>query len=497
MSNNINNLPITNVITVTITQTPTGLGVPNVNNLLLLTQDAPTNLEVFGNYFSLSQVGANYGTTSTTYNMAENIFAQAPNPLSGDGQLIIARFNPASPAVSATSGTWVSESLTSNLAALIAITNGDWKITVNSVIQNLTNLNFSQCTTLPQIAAVLQASLIDCTVTATSSVLTITSNKVGTGGTIAVATYSGGGTDLNGSSYFAGASGTTTAGANSSGETVATAIARILPQAFFAGVITTAYLEDTAISAAAAAVQAQDMLFLHQIATSTDIAGIATTIQTATDQKTRLLVYLTGGQAVANLYKAAYAGRAFSQDQTGSDTAFTMHMKQLSNVVPDANMTQTLLVAAETAGCDPYVSVQGYPMVYSTGGNDYFDNQYENLAFKFALEIAGFNYLAGTNTKVPQTEPGMNGLKAAYIGICQQFVNNGELAPGAWNSSETFGDPVTFLNNITQNGYYVYSSPVAQQTAAARNARQAPLVQIAAKRAGAIQSSNVLVVINN
>lgn len=135
-------------------------------------------------------------------------------------------------------------------------------------------------------------------------------------------------------------------------------------------------------------------------------------------------------------------------------------------------------------------------MVFSTGANDYFDNEYANLALKFALQTAGFNYLAQTNTKVPQTEQGMNGLKAAYIAVMEQFVNNGELAPGAWDSSQTFGDPQTFLNNILQKGYYVFSEPVAQQSGAARDTRQAPLVQIAAKRAGAIQSSNVIVIVN-
>ena len=113
-----------------------------------------------------------------------------------------------------------------------------------------------------------------------------------------------------------------------------------------------------------------------------------------------------------------------------------------------------------------------------------------------ALEVAIFNFLAQSSTKVPQTEPGMNGFKAGLITVMQQFVTNGELAPGAWNSSETFGDPQIFNQNIAQNGYYVYSQPVALQSAAARNARQAPLVQIAAKRAGAIQSANIIVVLN-
>ena len=485
-------LPITNVINVTIEETPMGIGIPNVNNLMLLTTESPTNLEVFGDYLSASQVAANYGSSSVTAAMADAIFAQTPNPLSGDGQLIIAHTT----GTSATSGNFVTADISTHLAAMTAVTNGDLKVTVDGSAQNLSGLNFSQQSTLAGFASVLQAALTNCTVTSDATTITITSNTVGTSSTIALASYSGGGTDLTGATLLDTAAGTATGGSASSGETISAAITRLLPLTFFAGIITNLYLEDAAITAAATAVQAQDMLFLHQICATGDIAGIATTIQAATDQKTRLLPYLTGGQAAGNLYKSAYAGRGFSQNQTGSNTAFTMHMKQLATITPDPGITQTLLEACETAGCDPYVSIQGYSMVYSTGGNDYFDNQYENLAFKFALEVAGFNYLAQTNTKVPQTEQGMNGLKAAYIGICQQFVTNGEFAPGAWISSETFGDPATFKANITQNGYYVYSLPVAQQASADRNARKAPLVQIAAKRAGAIQESTVIAIIN-
>lgn len=492
MSNN-NNLPITNVITVTVQETPTGVGIPNENNVMLLTTEAPINLEVFGDYFSPSQVNSNYGTNSATAQMADNIFGQTPNILSGGGKLTIA---PLQASVAATGGKFVTANIATNLAGLIAVTNGNLRVTVNGVAQNLGGLNFTQCVTLADIAAVLQAALIDCVVTASGTAITITSNKVGTTSTVALAAYTGGGTDLTSAGLLNIAGGTATGGANSSGETILAAIARLLPQTFFGCVITNLNIEDAVISATAAGMQAMDMLFPHHCATSTDIAGIITTVQQASQKKTRLLPYITGGQAVANLYKAAYAGRGFSQDFTGSNTAATMHMKQLANVVPDANMTQTLLDATKIAGGDPYVSVQGYPMVFSTGGNDYFDNQYANIALKFALEVAGFNYLAGTNTKVPQTEQGMNGLKSAYIGIMKQFVNNGELAPGAWNSSDTFGDPQLFQDNIAATGYYVYSQPVAQQSSAARNARQAPLVQIAAKRAGAIQSSNVIVLIN-
>ena len=53
-----------------------------------------------------------------------------------------------------------------------------------------------------------------------------------------------------------------------------------------------------------------------------------------------------------------------------------------------------------------------------------------------------------------------------------------------------------FVSNILQYGFYIYSSPVSQQSAANRAARIAPAISIAAKEAGAIQSANILVYIN-
>ena len=488
-----NVLPISNVINVTVTNTPEGLATPNINSIALLTQDAPINLETYGEYITPSQVASNYGTNSVTAQMANNIFAQLPNILSGEGQLVII---PMLAAVSATAGTGTTANISANLASLIAVTNGNLKVTINGVATNLANLNFTASTTLAQIAAVIDSAMVDADCAASGNTLVFTSHKVGSTSTIAFASYAGGGTDLTGAGYLNTAAATDVAGANSSGETVLAAIARTSALVSYAPVMTTANLEDAAIEAAAAGIQALDNIFLHHAASTQDIAGLATTISLAAQTKTRILTY-TNGQAAANLYKAAYAGRAFSVDFTGTGTSQTMNLVQLANVVPDTGISQTLYNAAKTAGTDVYVNYQGAPSVLSTGGNAFFDNVYSDLALKFALEYGGFNFLRGTNTKVPQTESGMNGLKDAYAQVMKQFVNNGCLAPGQWNSSETFGDPVIFNNNISNAGFYIYSLPVAQQNAADRSNRIAPLVQIAAKRAGAIQTSNVLVVVNS
>ena len=493
-----NVLPISEVINITIEDTPQGLTLPNVNAVALFTNEAPINPATygqFGQFISPSAVADAFGTNSVTAAMANAIFAQVPNILSGSGQLIVI---PLLSSVSATAGKFTTPNISANIAAFAAVTNGDIKVTVNATAYNLGNLNFTGVTTLAQIAGIIDNALpAGITVAAVGNTIVFTSDKVGTVSTVALASYAGGGTDLSAVGFLAAGTGTETDGVNSSGETIGAAVQRTSGLVGYAQILTNLNLEDSAVQAAATALAAGDYLFYVHFSSLSDIAGIITTIQQASLKKTRCLLYTNGGQAAANLYKAAYVGRGDSTDFTGSNTTATMNLKSLIGIIPDNGISQSVYATLNAAGADVYVSYAGVPSVYSTGGNDYFDNQYGNLALKFALQTAAFNYLRQTNTKVPQTEPGMTGFKAALIVVMQQFVTNGEFAPGQWNSAEKFGDPQIFVQNILQNGYYVYSQPVAQQAQTQREQRIAPLIQIAAKRAGAIQSANIIVIIED
>lgn len=485
-------LDVSNIINVTVTDTPSGLITPNVNAIGLFTNEMPSNSDPYQTYVSAAAVAADYGSNSVTAQMANAVFSQVPNILSGDGYLAVI---PLIGSVSATAGNFTTADISANVANFNVVTNGNLKVTLDSIVHNLTGLNFSNIATLADIAVILQAALPDANVTSNATTIEIQSKKVGTAASVALATYAGGGTDLTGTGLLHTATGVVTAGVNSSGETILAAIARTATTVAYVGMMTNLNLEDAAISAIAAGVQAMDKMFFHHCASSEDIAGIATTISTATETKTRLVLY-THGQAAANLMKSAYVGRAFSVQFSGSNTSQTMNLKSLATITPDLGITETLYLAALTAGIDLYVSFAGVPSVVSTGGNQYFDNVYADISLKFDLETAGFNYLRQTNTKVPQTESGMNGLKNAYAQVMARYVINNTLAPGQWDSSETFGDPAVFTQNITNVGYYIYSTPIAQQSSADRDQRKAPLVQIAAKRAGAIHKSDVLVIIN-
>jgi hypothetical protein len=275
---------------------------------------------------------------------------------------------------------------------------------------------------------------------------------------------------------------------------------------FFGGCMWAGYspndAEVLAASTAVAALQGVKLFASSYLTSSlTTTTGLFWKIQDATQTHTRCFLYVVGGSALnARLAMAAYAGRALSTDFEGVNTTATMHGKTLVGVNSDTSITNTILTTCKTVGADVYPSVGGGAQysgkVFCTGGNDYFDNVYNLDWLVSAIQVAGFNALTQTSTKLPQTEVGIGQLKAAYNTVLGQAVANGFVAPGVWNSPELFGNPADLRRCVLNTGYYMYSQPVNQQSQVAREARQAPLVQIAVKFAGAVQSSDVTVAIN-
>lgn len=283
-----------------------------------------------------------------------------------------------------------------------------------------------------------------------------------------------------------------------SSETLAAAIARTSDLVQYFGIISTQIETQVHMLAAAAVVQALNKVafFVSRLSASVDSGGQLDLLRTGNFTQSRGIYYGAASDGDALNMMAAYVGRALSVNFAGSNTTITMHLKDLLGIQPDPSMTQSLLNKAQAAGADCYVSLQGVAKTFCSGANSFFDQVYNQQWFAGALQIAGFNFLAQSSTKVPQTEQGMDGLKSAYRKICEQAITNQYCAAGTWNNSTTFGNQADFFANIEQRGYYIYSQPVAQQSQAAREDRQSPIIQIALKEAGAIHSSTVLVYIN-
>ena len=278
-------------------------------------------------------------------------------------------------------------------------------------------------------------------------------------------------------------------------ESLLSAIARIEGSFYYTGILDTLTISDSDSGAVfedtARAIQTTSRVWVHGFSSSTEAFALGVLIKNAALTQTRVLLN-TLSELDAQLFAAAYLSLGMSVDFTGSNTAMTMNLKTLTGVNIDTGITQTMYNAAKIDGVDLYVSY-GTEGVFSTGGNDFFDNVYNTLWLKLALQVAGFNYLKTINTKIPQTEAGMDGLKNSQAVVFQQAVNNGVLAKGLnWNSADVFGDPVSLKRNITEQGYYIYSAPIAGQSEADRVERKAPLIQSAVKFAGAIHTATII-----
>ncbi len=371
-------LSLSNVIDISVSAAQTGVSAFNTSNLALFTDETPSPAfdDGYKIYLEATEVGTDFGTSSTTYAMALSVFGQSPNILGPGGYLVVIPFT--------------------------------------------------------------------------------------------------------------------------SSETTAAAITRTADLVQYFGVMSSRIESGADMLAAAAVVQTLNKIafFVQRASGSIDPGGDLDDLRTGTLWKSRGLYYGSDNDDDALGYQAAYAGRALSTIFAGSNTTSTMHLKDLSGVQPDPTMTQTLLTKAQVAGADCYVSLQGVSKTFISGQNRYYDQVYNLGWFVGALQVAGFNFLAQSATKIPQTENGMDGLKGAYRNVCEQAVTNQYSAPGTWNSPTTFGNQADLLLNVAQRGYYIYAQPIALQSQVDREARQAPIIQIALKEAGAIQSSTVIVNVN-
>lgn len=282
----------------------------------------------------------------------------------------------------------------------------------------------------------------------------------------------------------------------SSADTLSTAITSVSGQLYCGGFIWGAYSPSTAeIVAASTLTQSlspKRMLFAPTYLLS-DLypSGMSYQVQALSNTWTRLLIH-TASALQARLMAAAYASRLMSVNFYGSNTTLTMNLKQLAGIPADTGIGETAAAQCQTIGVDFYAQVATLSEVVSTGGNDYSDDIYNLTWLLGALQVAVFNGLASTPTKIPQTVSGMNTLVGFVNAVLQQAVANGFIAPGTWTGT-TFGDPTSLIRNIADFGFYVYYQPLSQQLQSQRAARIAPPIQIAVKYSGAVQSVSLIV----
>lgn len=498
-------IPLSYVVNATTVPASRGLEPLQLGTILLLTEDTPVT-PLDGDYIisrTASGVTNIFGTETTTAAMVNTIFAQNPNILNADGYVIVAPYKPSVVTQEATSGTLTTEDLSSNLTALQAVTDGDLTITVDSEEQVLTGLDFSSAADLDAIATILSNAITGATVTAVENTLVFTSNSTGLISTVEMsATTGGAGTDLYGASYLNGAGATEVDGLPEivDIETTAEAIQRISEQIYAEGILTTRVLPQAEAIEASNLVEGMQNSILFITDTDTDTlqeGGLFYQLQN--NDNTRKLLYLTGDDASARranakLFAAAFASRGLSVNYAGSNSTLTMTYKDLVNVPTDTNINETVLNKCEQIGADVYCSIEGLAKVISfKQGGLYFDELANQIWLRTTIQTTVANVLFTTRNKIPQTTQGVNILVNAVLGVLNQGVINGMIAAGEWNSPDTFGVYDDFMRNIRTLGYYVYFTPIAEQSQADREARKCPVISVAVKQAGAIEHANIVI----
>ena len=484
-------VPVSYTVNVSLTQTPSGLAGYNTNSIAIFSNEQANFSENYIRALSPDTVKAAYGSNSLTYKMARALFTPVPNFRTGRGELYVFKFD----GTNATAGKVTTADLT--LANFKEVTNGSLKVSIDGATAiQLDNLDFTNIATVGDIAQVILNKNPDMYVFAQGDAIVFQSKRGGGSIAFSAATVTGTQVDLSGSQYFytvgESATAVTTAGTAVSGQKLSDAVEDALQQVYFGGVLTTQYQDNTALATNAAAIESLDCVYYNELESLKNITIAGSANKLAGCSKTRLLAYSLGSEE-AKVAVATYATIAQSVNFSGTDTANTLNLKSLTVVSPDSGLSDTYLLDARDNGVDVYGNTGGLACVYSNDNNGYTDDVVATLRFKKDIQVGGFNYLRQTSTKIPQTEKGMTGLKSAYALVCEKFVNNGVIAPNAWNNSIPFGDPDAFQRNIQEKGYYIYSIPVAQQQQSEREQRIAPVVQIAIKLSGAFHFSDVII----
>ena len=486
-------VPLSYTIQVSLAAQPAGLADFNTNSIAIFTNEPAAFSENYQAYITPNGVEADFGTNSLTYAMGNALFTPVPNFRTGGGYLYIFPFK----GVNATAGSLTTGDISANVTNFKDVTNGVLNLSIDSTVTQIEGLDFSTVQTLEDVVTILQNQNLDVYIEVTEdNKIKFTSKRFGTDSKVTIAAKSGAesATDLYEANYFNGATATTAEGKNASGQTLAEAVKAAQQQVYFGGVLSTQYTDDETTQTNARALQSMDLTYYNDINSLKDIAILGKAIKAAGLGKTRSLAYSVSPRE-AKIAMATYATIAKSVNYEGSATANTMNLKTLTGLVGDTGLSDSYVLSAQTNGVDIYGLTGGLSVVYSNDNNGYTDDIENQLWLKKAIEVAGFNYLRQTNTKIPQTEAGMTGLRNAYGQICEKAVRNGVAAPGTWNGAIPFGDPEDFVRNIEETGYYIYSAPVAQQTQAVREKRITPVCQIAVKFSGAFHFSEVIITI--
>jgi len=491
-------LPISRLISVSLTLTPQAAQQQNLSQLLILGDSAIIDVvSRMRLYTSLTQVATDFGTNAPEYLAATLWFGQNPQPTS----LLIGRW-----AQSATHGQLFGAPLTptnSLIATWTAIANGGFHISVDGgASTNVTGLNFTGATTLNGVAAIISAALTGatCVYNSVFNRFEITSNTTGATSSISFLTAPTAGTDISGLMGDVAGGG----GYQANGIVAETALAaatffdQTFGQQWYALQFASTHTVNADHQAVSAFIEGTATYHFYGVTTqdpnallASSTTDIAYLLSQTKPNRTAVQYSSTSNYAIASAL-----ARILTTNYAGANTVITLMYKQEPGVAPEV-LNSTQIAALEAKNCNVYVTYNNNTSIFEPGvcsSGLFIDTEIGTAAWVVTMQTALYNVLFTTSTKVPQTNTGMHLLATAIEQTSSQFVVNGLLAPGTWTSA---GVGVINQGDPLPKGYYVFVPPIEQQSASQRAARLSVNFQVLGKLAGAVHDVQIGVTVNS
>jgi hypothetical protein len=219
-------------------------------------------------------------------------------------------------------------------------------------------------------------------------------------------------------------------------------------------------------------------------------ADLASAMKTLNLARTCGLFSTTSAVAVASLF-----GRFATVDFRQNNACITAKFKRLPGISAET-LSETQAATVRAKRINTFVNYDNDTAIIQEGvmaDGSFIDERIGCDWLQNALQVALFNVLYTTPTKVPQTEAGVDLLIAACKTVCQQAVFNGFVAPGQYNGP-TIGQLKS--GDILTTGFYIFAPPITSQSQADREARRSVPISVVVKLSGAVHSVVCSVYVN-
>jgi len=479
-------IPVSNIVNVTISTTPTfpsrrGFGLLNIVGISNVINLA----ERYRLYSDIDEVAADFASTDEEYIAATVFFSQNPRP----NQLMISRRAEQAYSAELIGGLDAEQTL----ATWVAITDGEFTISIDGVEEDITAITFVGDTSLDDVAAGIEAKLQAVAAggfTAATCVwngekFIISSGTTGSTSSITVTSEVSGGSGTSIVSMMDNDAGNGTAVAGVDLETITESLDVIqLANDSWYGLAFTKEVNDVNASVLLASdwCEARIKLFANS---STDTA-VKDSLST-TDVAAALFAgnYRRTFSFVSFLSEDYIAVSAFARiavvNFNATNSTITLKFKQLPSISPDdLNGNDAAVISGKN--CNYYALLGDSDMVSEgeCANGTFIDSVHGIDWLQNAIETNVFGRLYTEATKVPLTDKGASQLTEQVRLALDEGVNNGLIAPGT-----------TLAGEVLDQGYTVTAQKVADMNASDKALRKGPTIQFKALGAGAIHSIEI------